>query len=176
MKEAHQYLDFINIMTYDFFTGGSKYTGHHANLYNSEFNKKSPKSAEIEVENHLKAGIPASKLVLGVPFYGRWWTKVHPKNNGLYQLSNGITGSYSYSAIADSIKNNNFKSYWDDICKNFLIYGERRILFLLPMIILDLVQIKADFVKKKQLGGIMFWQFNADNGTLLNEIYENLEK
>ena len=27
MKEAQKYLDFINIMTYDFFTGGSKYTG-----------------------------------------------------------------------------------------------------------------------------------------------------
>ena len=147
MKEVQKYLDFINIMTYDFFTGGSKYTGHHANLYNSEFNKKSPKSAKIAVEQHIKAGIPANKLVLGVPFYGRWWTKVDPSNNGLYQFSNGKTGSYSFSTIADSIKNNNFKSYWDVSAKTPYIWREKDSLFLTYENERSL-KIKSDFVKK----------------------------
>jgi len=169
MKEAHKYLDFINIMTYDFYTGGSKYTGHHANLKNSEHSKKHPKSAEIAVEQHLKSGIPAHKLVLGVAFYGRWWNKVLPINNGLYQLSKGITGAYSYKVIADSIKSNNFKSYWDISANAPYIWRQKDSLF----ITYDderSIQIKASFVKKKQLGGIMFWQFNGDNGELLNTI------
>lgn len=169
MKEAQKYLDFINIMTYDFYTGGSKYTGHHANLKNSKHSKKHLKSAEIAVEQHLKAGIPAHKLVLGVAFYGRWWNKVLPKNNGLYQLSKGITGAYSYKVIADSIKSNNFKSYWDISANAPYIWRQKDSLF----ITYDderSIQIKASFVKKKQLGGIMFWQFNGDNGELLNTI------
>jgi chitinase len=32
MHEAHQYLDFINLMTYDYHTGGSPVAGHHTNL------------------------------------------------------------------------------------------------------------------------------------------------
>ena len=170
MKEAHKYLDFINIMTYDFYTGGSKFTGHHANLYNSEFNKKSPKSAKIAVEQHIKAGIPANKLVLGVPFYGRWWKKVNPENNGLYQLSKGLTGSYSYSAIVDSIKNNGYKSYWDSSAKTPYIWREKDSLFLTYENERSL-KIKSDFVKENNLGGIMFWQFNADNGLLLSSIF-----
>lgn len=169
MKEAQKYLDFINIMTYDFYTGGSKYTGHHANIKNSEHSKKHPKSAEIAVEQHLKAGIPAHKLVLGVAFYGRWWNKVLPINRGLYQLSKGITGAYSYKVIADSIKSNNFKSYWDISANAPYIWRQKDSLF----ITYDddrSIQIKASFVKKKQLGGIMFWQFNGDNGELLNTI------
>ncbi|WP_196910725.1 MULTISPECIES: glycosyl hydrolase family 18 protein [unclassified Aquimarina] len=37
------------------------------------------------------------------------------------------------------------------------------------------IKYKVDFVKKNnQLGGVMFWQFNGDNGTLLNTIFNNL--
>ncbi len=174
MKDAQKYLDFINIMTYDFYTGGSKYTGHHANLTNSIYNKRSPKSAKIAVEQHLNAGIPPDKLVLGVPFYGRWWKKVHPNNNGLYQLSKGKTGAYGYKEIADSIKSNNFKSYWDKSANVPYIWRQKDSLF----ITFDderSIQIKADFVKEKQLGGIMFWQFNGDNGELLNAIDDSLK-
>ena len=175
MKEAHKYLDFINIMTYDFYTGGSKFTGHHANLYNSDFNKKSPKSVKIAVEQHIKAGIPANKLVLGVPFYGRWWKKVNPGNNGLYQLSNGLTGSYSFSTIADSIKSNSFKSYWDSSAKTPYIWREKDSLFVTYDDSRS-IQLKADFVRESNLGGIMFWQFNGDNGMLLDAIYQRLKK
>jgi len=175
MKEAQRYLDFINIMTYDFYTGGSKYTGHHANLKNSEFNNRPPKSAEISVQQHLDAGIPANKLVLGVPFYGRWWKGVNPKDQGLYQPAKGITGASPYKVIADSIKDENFQSYWDKTASVPSIWREKDSLFMTYENKRSL-QIKTEYVKKKQLGGIMFWQFNGDNGELLNTIDENLKK
>ncbi|MCD6544438.1 MAG: glycoside hydrolase family 18 protein [Flavobacteriaceae bacterium] len=174
MKEAQKYLDFINIMTYDFFTGGSKYTGHHANLYNSEFNIKHPKSAEIAVKQHIKAGIPVGKLVLGVPFYGRWWKRVNPKNNGLYQLSTGVTGAYGYNQIADSIKSKTFTSYWDKSASAPYIWRAKDSLFLTYENEQSL-KIKSSFVKNNQLGGIMFWQFNGDNSELLNAIDAHLK-
>lgn len=174
MKEAQKYLDFINIMTYDFFTGGSKYTGHHANLYNSAYNIKSPKSAEIAVQQHIDAGIPMGKIVLGVPFYGRWWKGANPKNNGLYQFSNGRTGAYGYNQIADSIKNNVFKAYWEESASVPYIWRQKDSLFLTYDNSRS-IQIKAEFVKKKQMGGLMFWQFNADNGELLNTINKVLK-
>ncbi len=174
MKEAQKYLDFINIMTYDFYTGGSKYTGHHANLYNSEYNIKNPRSADVAVQQHINAGIPIKKLVLGVPFYGRWWKGVNPEDQGLYQSSNGITGAFSFKVIADSIKGKSFQSYWDKSSSAPYIWREKDSLFVTYENVRSL-QIKSAYVKSNKLGGIMFWQFNGDNGLLLDAIDDSLK-
>ena len=173
MKEAHQYLDFINIMTYDFYTGGSSQTGHHSNLFQSEFNKNSRVNVADAVEVHFSAGIPIGKIVLGVPFYGRWWNKTTPENNGLYQKSIGKKGSLNYKSIADSLKSKTFISYWDDKAKAPYVWREKDSLFVTYENPKSL-NFKIDFVKSKKMGGIMFWQFNGDNGELLNTITDNL--
>jgi len=173
MKEAHQYLDFINIMTYDFYTGGSSQTGHHSNLFQSEFNKNSRVNVADAVEVHFSAGIPIGKIVLGVPFYGRWWNKTTPENNGLYQKSIGKKGSLNYKSIADSLKSKTFISYWDDKAKAPYVWREKDSLFVTYENPKSL-NFKIDFVKSKKMGGIMFWQFNGDNGELLNTITNNL--
>ncbi|MDH5414649.1 MAG: glycoside hydrolase family 18 protein, partial [Flavobacteriaceae bacterium] len=174
MKEAQKYLDFINIMTYDYYTGGSKTAGHHANLFLSEFDNANGSNSAKAVEEHIKAGIPIEKLVLGVPFYGRWWKGTNPLNNGLYQMAIGKTGGYSYKIIADSIDGKTFNSFWDNSAKAPYIWREKDSLFLTyenP----KSMQYKVDYVKDKNMGGIMFWQFNGDNGELLNTISDNLK-
>jgi len=173
MKVAHQYLDFINIMTYDYYTGGSKETGHHANLFNSEFDKIKGINSDKAVNEHINAGIPIEKLVLGVPFYGRFWKGTHPKNKGLYQISKGKTGGYSYKAIADSISSNSFESFWDSTALAPFIWRKKDSLFMTYENI-ESLKFKVNYVKNKKMGGIMFWQFNGDNGDLLNTISKNL--
>ena len=169
MKEVQQYLDFINIMAYDFFTGGSSLTGHHANLYASEFDSNKGNSAAKAVEQHVNAGISIEKLVLGVPFYGRWWMGSHPKNNGLCQNSTGKRGSYNYKTIADSLNTSTFVSFWDSKANAPYIWREKDSLFLTYENPKSL-KIKVDYVKNKKMGGIMFWQFNGDNGELVTTI------
>lgn len=175
MKEAHKYLDFINIMTYDFYTGSSKIAGHHANLNISKYaDKERARSATLSVQQHIDAGIPVSKIVLGIPFYGRWWKGVNPKNNGLYQKANGKTGSYSYKVISDSLNVNDvYKSYWDSSAKAPFIWRKKDSLFITYENERS-IKIKTDYVKKNKLAGIMFWQINGDNGMLLKSINDNL--
>ncbi|MDO5978092.1 glycoside hydrolase family 18 protein [Flavivirga spongiicola] len=175
MKEAHKYLDFINIMTYDFHGGGEAKTGHHANL-NPSNSDDNPLVVSVvkAVQEHVNAGIPIGKIVLGVPFYGRWWKGANPMNNGLYQKTKGTTGSYNYNAIIDSINSNKgYTEYWDEAAKAPYIWRQKDSLFITYDNAKSL-KYKVDFVNDKQLGGIMFWQFNGDNGTLLNTIYNNL--
>ena len=64
-KAIEPYVDLVNIMMYD--VGNPPY--HHAALYRSDMSGRV--TAQEAVQAHLDAGIPASKLVLGVPFYGR---------------------------------------------------------------------------------------------------------
>lgn len=176
MEKAQQYLDYINIMTYDFVTGESNRAGHHSNL---EVSKLDPgtlkKSSRNSVQEHLLAGIHSRKIVLGVPFYGRYWKGVNPESHGLYQLAKGQTGGYSYKAIADSINNKAFTSYWDDSAKAPYIWRDKDSLFITYENTRS-IQYKVDFIKKEKLGGVMFWQFNGDNGDLLRTLADHLNK
>ena len=59
------YLDFVNVMAYDMADAPK----HHAALFPSPVS--GGKTVSSAVDAHLRAGVPAAKLVLGMPFYGR---------------------------------------------------------------------------------------------------------
>ncbi|KAA3629021.1 MAG: hypothetical protein DWQ02_18750 [Bacteroidetes bacterium] len=178
MAEAHKYLDFVNIMTYDYYTGGSPLTGHHSNLHLSK-NENDPRiiSSSKSVNLHIKSGIPVEKLVLGVPFYGRYWTSTNAGDTkGLYQLSKGEKGSYHYKFIEENmIDKDGFEMVWDSVSMAPYLWREsdrQFVTFENPASL----KLKTEFVKDKGMGGVMFWQFNQDNGKLLNTIYSTLKK
>lgn len=72
MDRVNAYIDWFNVMTYDFVAGWSRVTGHHAGLLGTG-KPRVPASAEGFVAQHLAAGIPPDKIVVGVPFYGKWF-------------------------------------------------------------------------------------------------------
>ena len=76
MAKVQAVVDFVNLMTYDFRVANpGAPAGHHANLFPSPNDPRSH-SADGAVKDFLAAGVPAAKLVLGVPFYGRAWEGV----------------------------------------------------------------------------------------------------
>ena len=83
-KVAHE-VDSVNLMSYDYYEpSDDKITGHHSPLFT---NANDPKhiSTDNSVKLYLAAGVPASKLVLGVPFYGHAWTTSSDTAHGLFQ-------------------------------------------------------------------------------------------
>jgi chitinase len=71
-------VDYVNLMTYDFREAEwEPQAGHHSNLYTHP-DDPHHMSADRAVREFLAAGVPARKLVLGVPFYGRAWGDVDP--------------------------------------------------------------------------------------------------
>ncbi|MEM8488898.1 MAG: glycosyl hydrolase family 18 protein, partial [Bacteroidota bacterium] len=113
MDVLHAYLDFINVMAYDFYTAGSGKTGHHAGLFKSSYTDDTDRNADDAVRRHLEAGIPADKVVLGVAFYGRGWTQVSKTNSGLYQSAGRPTRAYTYRELTtDYINKRSFDLYW----------------------------------------------------------------
>lgn len=177
LAEAQKYLDFINIMTYDFHTGSSPLTGHHANLYLSEIPGTTSRSTDKAVRMHVDAGVPSEKLVLGVPFYGRIWYGVPSRNNGLYQVADSGSGSAPYSKIkTDFNQEEGFVKHKDEAAAAVFLFNKDDKTFVTYDDLNTLVQ-KMEYVKKNNLGGVMFWEYSHDhNSELLSTIYEELMK
>ena len=109
MAKAQEFLDTVNLMTYDFSEAGSdRIANHHAPLY---INAASPKkeSADASVKAFEAAGVPAGKVVLGVPFYGHVWGEVGAENHGLFQPGKAVKGDWApYGAIAGEYLSNGY--------------------------------------------------------------------
>lgn len=173
LGEAQKYLDFINIMAYDFYSGLSTVSGHHANLKATECKGAAAISVEIAVDRHRKAGVPPEKLVIGVPFYGRYWQGVPDVNHGLYQQGS-TAGLYKiYTDLMNNYLNKNtFSRYWDKSAKAPYLYSKDSAMVISyddP----ESLALKAKYVKNENLGGIMFWEYFGDSsGGLLETIYK----
>lgn len=77
-----KYLDWINIMTYDFRGNWDGKTGHNAPLFMNKKDKigdfapsfiKSKYNCHAAVQGYLAAGASRSKLIMGLATYGRGW-------------------------------------------------------------------------------------------------------
>ena len=84
-------LDYYNVQGYDFHGTWETDTNHASPLFDDKQDPVASEDFYIEytVSAYLKAGVPAEKLVLGIPTYARGWTGVPSTNNGLYQTSSG---------------------------------------------------------------------------------------
>ena len=177
LDKVAEYLDFINIMTYDFLGEWGSVTGHHTNLY-SPVADPAAMSVAGGVDLFLRAGVPAEKLLIGAAFYGRGWKEVNPENNGFGQTAIGMTGhnlNYKY-IMKDYLSDPLFIPLWDSIASApFLWNPEKRIFITYENP--ESLKRKADFVLEKGLKGIMFWQYFGDHEeTLVSTLYEELNQ
>lgn len=169
MKAASAYLDYVNLMTYDYSWGMS---GHHTNLYNSD-SVANQNSADKAIIVYIQAGVPVQKMVMGVAFYGRGYITPTADRHGFNQkpVSNVKGGGYSY--IKDSVLTQpGNTAYWDDKAKAPYIFNETTKTF----ITYDderSVKYKCQYVKEHKMAGVMFWEYSNDpKGYLLNAITE----
>ena len=186
MEKVAQYVDFINVMAYDYHGTWEKVTNFNAPLFFSS-GDPSPGAADANVDatvqNYLRAGVPAEQLVLGVPFYGRSWAGVPDVNNGLYQPAKGVGPGTWENGVLD---------YWD-IRQNYepvyrkFTHPEAQVPWLYDgqtFITYDDVEAvtrKAQYVLQNGLAGIMFWELSGDvrdapEASLLNAINTTLRR
>ena len=178
LDKIHSYLNWINIMAYDFHGSGEPNgpTNHHANLYASSSDPSIlPMSADISVQGYLAAGVPAEKIILGVPFYGKGWASVSNVNNGLYQDAGRIPrgtwekGSEDYKVL----KNKGYPGFWDDESKAHWIYNGN---IFWTYDNEQSIDSKMGYIIENRLRGVMFWELSGDDdeGTLVHAIDSGL--
>lgn len=175
LNVLHNYLDYATIMTYDIHGTWDSYTDFNAPLYaNTDASPQDKWSVDQSVKAWINAGFPASKIVMGVPFYGYIYKAVTNKNNGLYQTYSGGQ-SISYKDIAANYLNMpSFIRYfhsqsmvpWLFDGSTFITYEDE----------ISMAK-KAQYMKSNSLGGIGIWELSQDpNRVLLNALYNELIK
>lgn len=162
---AHPYLDFINVMTYDFHGTWENTTNFHSPLYGSSADPSTGDARQYNTHDGLQAyldrGVPASKLNLGIGYYGRGWTGVPNVNNGLYQAGRAAPGTYEAgNEDFKVLKTLGWPSFVDPQSRaQWIFNGSTFWSFDTPAQVSE----KMNYVKSKNLGGAFFWEFSGDD-------------
>jgi chitinase len=176
LSETNEYLDIWNLMAHDYTGSWGSLTGHNANLYPSICDPNAtPFSTERAITNYMAAGIPANKIAIGIPLYGRsfegttglgesfigvgleswdngvWDYKVLPKAGATEYFDPEIGASYSHDASTKELIS------YDNVAE---------------------AKLKATYIGSKGLGGAMYWESSADKNrtqSLIRTVAESLK-
>lgn len=144
------WVDWIGVMTYDM--QKEKETSHHSALY---------PDTNRSIRAYRRAGVPASKLMLGVPAYGHSWRGSFPNSAQLGQSATPGR-SYTYREIQSLQSSAGWVRHWDaasqaawlvsnrhDEC---ISYEDRAAL-----------QAKVRYAGEQHLGGYILWEITGDS-------------
>ncbi|WP_208589753.1 glycoside hydrolase family 18 protein [Gracilibacillus suaedae] len=189
MEKIAEIVDFIDIMTYDFNGSWQSTSAHNAPLFadptamDAGVPDTDVFNVDTAIEGHLNAGVPANKLVMGLPFYGRSWAGCdnaeNSPNGGYYQNCQGAgdgtweQGVYDYDDImANKLTDEQYTAYWNDISKVPYLFNEETGEFITyddERSIAD----KIAYLENRQLGGAMIWELSADRESRLLSVIFN---
>jgi chitinase len=169
MDKVQQYTDYINVMSYDYAGGTDSFSSHHTNLYVSS-GDTNQYSAHRSIQAFLAAGVPPSKIVIGVAFYGKGWQMASNANNGLYQRAVKPARGGGFTFLRDSvIDKNGFKRHWDAIAKAPYLFNDDKKIFISYDDEISVSE-KCKYVKKHHLAGAMFWEYFSDRKEYLLKV------
>jgi chitinase len=119
----------------------------------------------------VAAGVPAQKLLMGMPFYGYSWTAVERTNNGLFQAGRSVHGDKPYRYIRTLMPGSSVyrdarsQAPWLFDGETFWTYEDA-----------VSVRYKVSYAAKERLGGVMVWELSEDtsDAVLLNTAHRAL--
>ncbi|NLL77337.1 MAG: chitinase [Clostridiales bacterium] len=171
MKEVAGILDYVQLMTYDLYGEWDEVTGHHAGLYSSV---EGGASSDNAIRLFAAAGVPYEKLVMGAAFYSREWKDVKEAKPGSHAGKAGKTHSYDKILKYLETGEKKYIKMWDDKAKAAYLYNGSDFVSYEDE---HALQTKAEYVKEKNMYGIMYWEYGLDRTYRLTHfLREQLDK
>ncbi|XP_076074812.1 chitinase-3-like protein 1 [Mytilus galloprovincialis] len=166
-----KYLDFLNLMSYDFHGGWERKTGHNSPLFGSSINSGSANmNTEKAAKYWVSKGTPKHKLNIGIATYGRSFVLADPVND--FGIGAPVTGPgskgtftqeigfYSYYEICQLQKDGQGKIYRDE--EQMVPYYVKGDLWI-GYDDEDSVRTKAEWIAREGYGGSMVWSLSLDD-------------
>ncbi len=169
---AAQYVNWYNVMTYDFFGAwdADGPTAPHSPLYSYSSIPIPEFYSDYAIQLYKSKGVPANKLLLGVGFYGRGWTGVTQAAPG-GSASGAAQGTYE-AGIEDY-------KVLKTTCPATGTVGGTAYAYCSPnwwgYDTPSTLAGKMSYLKSQGLAGVFFWELSGDtsNGELISALYNN---
>lgn len=148
-----RYVEWFNLMAYDFHGSWTNHAGHNAPLYAPATDYDGSAHQGIQYLRDQR-GIPKEKIHLGMPFYG--------KECSATQLYGAATGwsDLEYSSVAPRVKSG-WDYFRDNVAKVPYLLNTARTRFVTFDDSLSLSG-KCEYAKANGLGGVMIWALGQD--------------
>lgn len=159
-----KYVDFFNLLTYDYHLSYERNVNHHAPLYPLPKDNNTNLNADATIQHLLKKGVMSEKLNLGIPNYGRNYKLENVDNYDLGARTKGGQGSKEFSSYYDICKTTKAGN-WTVVHVNetamlpYAYKGEDWVGFDDE----ESAHAKGEYARKLGLGGIMFWTIDYDD-------------
>ncbi|MDP9866282.1 MULTISPECIES: glycosyl hydrolase family 18 protein [Streptosporangium] len=170
---AAQYVDWYNVMTYDFFgawaTTGP--TAPHSPLTTYGGIPIPGFDSDSAIQKLKSKGVPAGKLLLGIGFYGRGWTGVSQAAPG-GSATGPAPGTYEQGIEDYKVLKTRCPSTGTVAGTAYAYCGNQWWSYDTPATIGG----KMSYSKNQGLGGAFFWELTGDtsNGELINAMKSGL--
>jgi chitinase len=149
-------VDEFGVMNYDYWGPWFKTTGLIAPLFSSAGPHRRG-DIQRSLAAYEAAGVPRSKMLMGLPFYGYGWTAVSDANEGLYQKGQPVWGDWPYRTIRTLAQPGSV--FRDPRSQAPWIYnGQDFWTFEDPVS----VHYKVSYAARQRLGGVMIWELSGD--------------
>jgi chitinase len=166
LQGIDSYVDFYNVMAYDFHGGWESKTGHQAAMTGDSGGY----DIVTAVDQFRLAGIAMDKVVLGAPAYTRAWGGVAAGSTygygqaGVAALAPGSyeKGNYNHKDLITGVENDSYQLVWDDTSKAAFAYNATTGIWS-SMETTATIAGKAAYVQEAGLGGMMFWALSNDS-------------
>ncbi|MFD8234854.1 glycoside hydrolase family 18 protein [Streptomyces sp. NPDC059696] len=166
---AAQYVDWYNPMTYDFFGAwdAAGPTAPHSPLTSYPGIPKADNHSSATIAKLKGLGIPASKLLLGIGFYGRGWTGVTQAAPG-GTATGPAAGTYEQGIEDYKVLRTTCPATGTVAGTAYAKCGANWWSYDTPATI----GTKMDYKNRQGLGGTFFWELSGDtaNGELIKAI------
>jgi chitinase len=167
-------LDFINVMTYDYHTGGS-IAHFNAPLFAVANDPTPDLNVDASMRAFRRGGVPANKLLVGIPFFARAYGGVPNINAGLLQRSKGPPSDWRDSdgdwrrLARTRLSSPRYTRHWEPAARVPWLYDAKAgtwITYDDP----EAVRAKMNYVREHRLGGVIIWELGADDGRLMQAV------
>lgn len=158
LAQAAQYLDLVNIMSYDFSGPWVQEVGHQAQLFthHTPHNHAATISCASCVRYFRSHGVPAKKILLGIPAYGRSFMNTRGVGHS-FAGSGGEDGVFEYR---DLPRPGTTEKVDKDVGAAYCVGGDGGFVsYDNP----ETVKMKATFARNHDLAGLFYWTGTGDH-------------
>ena len=153
LAHASQFLDLVNLMTYDFTGTWTNKSGHHAQLYTPH--EQGGTCCHNGMDYLVQQGVPPGKVLLGIPIYGRSFLGA-TSHSQAYSGVGGEEGTFEYKNLprpgtSEQVDEAACAAYCVGADGGFVSYDNPQT-----------VRTKALYAKSRGLGGLFYWEATGD--------------